>query len=285
MIPVGRLAPKNQWDTTLLDALIDGQLYPHGLDVRRCDGYPLARGCALVVPGRYWHDRVDLINHAVKAYDWLLLVRTSDEEDLFDVSLIDHPNARFWVQTPRTDRSYGNARLFGVGFTPHFADLPPDPPAKSLDVFLAAQDTHQRRHEAFAGLQRGKTRKVIATAGFTQGLEPGEYAAHMVNSKVAPAPAGPASPDSFRTYEALEAHAIPIADDITPGYDSVGYWQTLFPDCPFPVLANYRDLSGYCDDQLFQWPTNANRIAAWWMRQKREYVHWFVDDLKALGAL
>lgn len=284
MIAVGRLAPANQWDTTLLDMLIDGQLYPHGLSIKRYDGYPLTGGCVLVVPGRYWHNQIDRVNEAVSAYDWLLLIRTSDEEDLFDISRIDHPNARFWVQTPRTDRDYGNARLFGVGFTPHLSTLPPDPPTKTLDVFLAAQNTHQRRREAFAQLQPGSARTVIPTQGFTQGLEAADYTAQLVTSKVAPAPAGPASPDTFRVYEALEAHAIPIADDITPGYASAGYWRTLFPDCPFPVLTNYEDLNGYIGDQLAAWPDNANRITAWWMQRKRAMTHWLLDDLKALGA-
>lgn len=285
MISVGRLAPLSQWDTTLIDALLDGDLYPHGLDVRRHDGYPNADGCVLIIPGRYWHQKVDLINEAISAYSWLLLIRTSDEEDLFDVSRIEHPNVKFWVQTPRTDRDYADARLFGVGYTPHTSVFPPEPNYKPLDVFLSAQNTHSRRRECFASIPPGKSRKVLETEGFTQGLGHGEYAEQMTQAKVVPCPSGPASPDSFRVWEALQAHAIPIADDITPGYDSRGYWRQLFPDCPFPIITNYECLPGYIEDQLGEWPVNANRIMAWWMRQKRQYARWLVDDLTVLGAL
>jgi hypothetical protein len=126
---------------------------------------------------------------------------------------------------------------------------------------------------------------VRATDGFTQGMDPDDYARLMTSTKVAPAPAGPASPDSFRLYEALQAHAVPIADDVTPGYDSAGYWRTVFPDAPFPILTGYEQLRGYVGDQLGCWPANANRIAAWWMRYKRQMAGWLREDLEALGAL
>jgi hypothetical protein len=286
LISVGRLTPRNQWDTTLIDALIDGQLYPHGLDVRRYDGFPpYVNGCVLIVPGRYWYNRIDEINKIVDQYNWLLLIRTSDEEDLFDIHQVRHNNARYWVQTPKTTRDYGPARLFGVGYTPHTARMPADPPVKDLDVFLAAQETHQRRKECFHHLQRGWNRKVMSTHGFTQGHHPDLYARHMIAAKVAPAPSGPHTPDTFRLWEALEAHSVPIADDITPGYNSAGYWRMLFPDAPFPILTDYHDLNGWIDDQLRLWPENANRITAWWMREKRKLAHQLRLDLEQLGAL
>src|SRR5438128_265611 len=123
-----------------------------------------------------------------------------------------------------------------------------------------------------------------ATAGFTQGMAPAEYAAHMTSAKIAPCPSGAVSPDSFRLYEALEAHAVPIADDVSPSYDSRGYWQMLYPGAPFPIISDYTDLPGWIDDQLAVWPTNANRIAAWWMAEKRRMAHALTDDLTALGA-
>jgi hypothetical protein len=284
MIPVGQLAPGDQWDQNLLDRLFDNTLYPTGLEFKRVEGYPNTDGAVLVVPGRYWWGSIDRINEAIARYDWLLLMRVGDEEDQFDIAKVSHPNARFWVQTPRTDREY-DARLFGVGFPPHFNALPAGPPEKLLDVFLSAQNTHERRNAAFDVLKPGERWTINETQHFTHGFTAGDYASLMAAAKVGPAPAGPESPDTFRLYEALEAHCVPIADDVTPRYPSAGYWERIFPGCPFPVYTDAANLLGYCQDALNGWPANANRIAAYWMRYKRRLAHWLKDDLEALGAL
>jgi hypothetical protein len=283
MIHIGRLSPFNQWDQTMLDALLCNQLYPTGLEFRRSDGYPNSEGCILIIPGRYWQFHGPGISEAIAPYRWVLAVRTGDEEDLFDITTVRHPNVKWWAQTPRTGRDYRDARLFGVGYTPHFKQLPAEPPAKINDVFLAGQDTNDRRHECFQALAGREN--VHPTWGFTKGMHPKNYTENMLAAKVAPCPSGPATPDTFRLFEALEAHCVPIGDDVTPAYDSRGYWETLFPGAPFPILTDYGSLPGYIDEALKGWPANSNRISAWWMRQKRSMAHWLVEDLEKLGAL
>lgn len=281
----GFLAPAGCWDQTLLADLLDGRLYPTGLHFDRVDGYPNTDGCCLIVPGRYWHGHESDITEAIERYTWVLAFRVSDEEDLLDPGKIDHPNIRWWVQTPHTGRDYGAARLFGVGYTPHLNDLPAEPPTKDVPVFLAAQNTHKRRRQCFTHTRLITGAEVIETAGFTQGIDPADYAAAMTRAKVAPCPSGPVCPDSFRVWEALQAHTVPIADDITPAYDSRGYWHTVTPGAPFPILTDYNCLPGWCGDNVRAWPAPANRITAWWMRQKRLYARWLRDDLEQLGAL
>lgn len=282
-ITVGRLAPGDQWDQTMLDDLFANRLYPTGLEFRRVEGYPPhVDGCILLIPGQYWHKQTDQITEAVQRFSWCLGIRTGDEESLFDCSNVLHPNLKWWSQTPRGDM---DARLIGLGYTPHFRQLKWACPDKSTGVFLSGQNTHGRRKECFQALENYSGDKVVRpTEGFTEGFEPAEYVSGVVNAKVCPAPSGAVSPDTFRLYEALEAHCVPIADDVSPAYDSAGYWRRLFPDCPFPLIENYSDLPGYIDDQLKGWPANANRIAAWWMRQKRLYAQWLKEDLAALGA-
>jgi hypothetical protein len=286
MISVGRLDPGNQWDQNMLDLLFSNRLYPTGLQFKRCVGYPNDYGCVLIIPGRYWHEHTDQISEALATYEWVLALKTSDEEDVFDIAKVRHPNIHWWVQTPRADRDYGDARLFGVGFPAHFNNLAPDPPGKTTEVFLSAQNTHERRHQAFAALDAQRDRWCVEeTDGFTKGMDPCSYALLMQTARIAPAPSGPVSPDSFRLYEALEAHAVPIADDVTPAYDSRGYWERVFPAVPFPVLTDYPSLPGYIKEALAQWPANANRLTAWWIRQKRAMTQWLRDDLDKLGAL
>ncbi|MFJ1459744.1 hypothetical protein [Nocardia sp. N2S4-5] len=283
MIAAVRLDPGDQWDQNMLDRLLSGRLYPHGMTIEYREPWPDTDGIILVVPGRYWHDRTAEISAAINRYDWVLAVRTGDEEALLDISTVEHPNIRWWVQTPRGAEDFGATRYLPLGYPPHFNELPAT--KKRLNVFLSAQDTHHRRHEAFAALDRVDRGKVIVrTEGFTKGWAPEQYAHLMSIAKVAPAPAGAVCPESFRVYEALEAHAVPIADDVSPVYDSRGYWSTLFPDAPFPTLTRYSDLPGYIDDVLADYPRSANRVAAWWIRQKRRMAQWLDADLAALGA-
>jgi hypothetical protein len=270
----------------MLRLLLDGELYPHGLKVRHEAGYPNTSGAVIVLPGQYWHRTTDQINEAIQRYEWVLLVKTADEEDLFDPLKLVHPNLKWWIQTPRAGRDYGDARLFGVGFPPHFNEFPAEPPQPDVDVFLAAQKTHPRRVQAFKALEAVTASKsVLATRGFTQGWQPKHYAEAMSVTKVAPAPSGAVSPDSFRAWEALESHAIPILDAVSPVDGETTYWDQVLPGCPAPVIRDYNDLGGYCEDMLKGWPANANRLTAWWMRYKRGLARGLRIDLQALGAL
>lgn len=284
-ITVGALAPGDQWDQNMLDRLFSNQLYHTGLEFRRVAGYPAnVDGCVLIIPGRYWHHRCNEISEAIDRYQWVLGIRAGDEDDQLDPYKIYHPNIRWWVQTPHTDKDYDGARRFGVGYPPHFNKLQRQD--RDTDVFLSGQNTNKRRQQCFARLSKvAGTKMVEPTAGFTKGMPPAEYALWMCAAKVAPCPAGPKTPDTFRLYEALEAHTVPIADDITSAYYSAGYWRSLFPDAPFPIFTSYADLPGYIGDQLAAWPANANRITAWWMHQKRYMSRWVREDLEALGAL
>jgi hypothetical protein len=237
----------------------------------------------LLIPGQYWHKQTDQITEAIQRFSWCLAIRTGDEGSLFDISKLSHPNVKWWSQTPRGDV---DARLIGLGYTPHFRALPTkDPPDKSTDVYLSGQMTHCRRLECFEALETWDGNKIVRpTEGFTEGFEPREYVAGVVAAKVCPAPSGPNTPDTFRLYEALQAHAVPIADDCSPAYASEGYWERLYPGCPFPILRDYESLPGYIDQALADWPRNANRIAAWWMREKRRIALDLVQDLRELGA-
>lgn len=272
----------------MLDDLFANRLYPTGIDFKMWSGYPgypSADGTVLLIPARYWAGHEAEISAAIAKYSWLLVILTSDEESTFDASALRHPNLRLWIQTPRVDRNYPEARFIGVGYTPHMRRLPVEPPTKNLDVFLSAQRTHKRRVQAFDALGHQSNSRVEATAGFTQGMDPVEYVGCMVGAKVAPAPSGAVSPDSFRFWEALEAHAVPIADDISPSYDSAGFWSMLLPDCPAPLLRDYADLSEIIGQVLDDWPAHANHVIAWWMRYKRQMSRWLRDDLTDLGAL
>lgn len=290
MIPVVALPPGDQWDQNLLDELFANRLYPTGLEFERCTRWPDTEGVVLIIPGRYWaHDVYGYaeINDHIAHYAWVLAIRTGDEEDLFNIRRVKHPNITWWIQTPKVGKDYGGARPIPLGYPPHFNHLRQSPPDKNLKVFLSGQCTHDRRRQAFEalGVARYRADEVVnPTSSFTEGMTPSQYAEHMTMAKVAPAPSGPVTADTFRVYEALEAHAIPIADDVAPVDDSTGYWALMCPGAPFPVLRDYTDLPGYVSDSLADWPRQANRITAWWINYKRALAHALCDDLATLVA-
>lgn len=275
MIAVGRLAPKDQWDQNMLDRLFANNLYHTGLEFSRHEGYPSkTAGCVIIIPGRYWFERCNEISESLARYDWVLAIRTGDEEDLLDPDRVVHPNIRWWVQSPKPGRDYDGARLFGVGWPPHFNELTAAPAA--AEVFLSAQNTHPARNECFDSLD-GVDGHIVATDGFTRGMPRDDYVAAMCGTKIAPAPSGPVTADNFRLFEALQAHVVPIAD-------TKDFWNLLFQPA-FPIIDTYTQLPGYIKDQLRLWPANTNRITAWWMHTKRQYSRWLIDDLNELGAL
>ena len=245
-------------------------------------GYPKADGAVLSIPGRFWSDSYDQINEALTAYRWVLVFRVSDEEDWFDCRKIEHPNAKFYIQTPRfgTDRYPAGSRFLPVGYTPHVRLV--DRSHKLLNVFLSGQDTHARRHECFASLEGLRNSRIHRTAGFTQGMDPGEYARCCGLAKVMPCPSGAISVDSFRVWEALEAGALPVVDTVSPTDGPTDYWTRVLGDVPFPLVSDWSTV-GF--GQLLQdWPNLIGPVNDWYRGYKRRLALELREDLDQLGA-
>ncbi len=247
-------------------------------------------GSVVVVPARYYTPAE--VNDLIAPLPWCVLVLTSDEESTFDAAAVEHPNVRMWVMTPRPDRTYPpGTRFLGEGFNPQTRPLLREigNPARTRDVFLSAQDTHRRRHELFDKLEsshRGWSRDVTRTPGFMQGYDRTEYLGRMASAKVAPAPSGPATPDSFRLYEALEAGCVPLADMTAPGtYPGRGYWEMVAPGAPFEQVAHWHEVEKYVVAALHGWPRNAAGCSAWWQQHKRRMALWLADDVAELSGL
>lgn len=240
----------------------------------------------LILPGAY--HKVEDINREIARFKSCLVIVTSDENNLFPVNELKHPNMKLWVQTPKTNATYPKGtRFFGVGYGfARYRGITGELPQLN-DIFISGQNTHQRRHFMFSELEKYVEGKkdlqylINKTAGFTQGYSEDFYFNHMRQTKIAPAPSGIVSPDSFRVYEALECGAIPIADDISPAYNSKGYWAKLFPDTPMPILGD-DNLKDIIDTELENYSWRSLQIFAWWQQQKRQYAYDLVEDLVQL---
>lgn len=240
----------------------------------------------VIVPGAFV--KAEQVNEAIKDLPWALIFIVADECNLFDLDNLTHPNMRVWVQTPRVGNDYDYSRTFGVGYAyarKYGKTLYNEYMKKPYDVFISGQNTHPRRHEIFAKLYEYGNKhggaKILETKGFTQGLVPKNYYNNLAKTKIAPAPSGVYSPDSFRVYEALELGCIPIADDLSPSYDSKGYWGRLYPNAPFPILQD-SNISKPIRDNLSEFAAKSNQVYAWWQFEKYKLKQSILRDIREL---
>ena len=274
LINVVMLEPSYDWCQNMYVNLFrkDGNFVFH-------DDFVDCEGLIVFFHGHFWQNRYDILNDKFSKYKWVLAIRTGDEYDAFDIFKINHPNIKWWLQYPNIDRNYGNARLIPIGFTDTFNNIT-ERPEKDIDIFLSAQDTHKRRHEAFAVSSTiGGNHFIQKTDGFSRGLCGREYLDIALRSKFMPAPSGAISPDSFRLYEGLEARALPIADDVSPFINSIGFFRRLFHDAPFPIITDWNELPSIINGHTQE---KQEEINNWWTNYKISIISNIKSDIEEL---
>lgn len=267
---------KPYWDQALLDDILHDPIFTK---------IPGKSGAVVVIPGAYQGDYIDGINKALAKYNWVVLFITSDEESKFPIEKINHPRIQIYIQYPKQGR-HDKYKKWPLGYTMETRDKLQQK-NKDVDVFFSGQVTHQRRSDCIMAL-RSKPLKdyklaIYGSEGFAQGLNSELYMEGMQRGKVAPSPAGPVSADAFRTYEALEAGAVPIADNVSAAGDH-DYVKYLLGDVPFPTIDDYKDLPGYIEDTLKEYPAINNRAQAWWIKKKRDLKQSILDDIGVLSG-
>ncbi len=272
----------NYWDYGLLNDFLNGNLWqpPNFPEFDYYEGDEVEESdiAVVVIPARHHADKINEINKQLIKSKKVVLFLMGDEEHIFPVEKIKHGSIYIWVQNPQPGRHDKYSKL-GTGYPPFARKyLGKKRPKKTTDVFFAGQVTHKRRHDMIANLEDYNERyghcDILKTEGFTQGYTAPGYYKRFEAAKIAPAPSGPETPDSFRLFEALEAMAIPLADECDPHNRIDGYWNWLFDqDCPFPLVKEWDNLTGFTINQLEAWPENVNRQTAWWIRWKRDFAY------------
>lgn len=269
---------RGYWDQGMLEDIFANKMWITGYEFSHHDSVEGLKGAVIVFPARNQVQFLNRLQEDINKLKWVILMLTGDEEAVFPVEQIKHPNIRIWVMSPRKNRHDKYSRL-GSGYPPQMRELmPKSAPEKNLDWFFAGQVTHQRRELCLGQLERLPNGEAHPSEGFTRGLDPSVYYQKLASAKVAPCPSGPETPDSFRLFEALEAGCVPIADPLVGrGGSPEDYWTWFFlndinESHNFPVVTDYAELPWLITRAVEKYPTINNQVFAWWQLKKREMV-------------
>lgn len=274
---------RGYWDNGLIEYLFD-HFKVTNYQIRNVafPEVPENEGGIVVINGRSHLDDNDVakINADLAKLRWCVLIVTGDEESLFPIEKIVHPNMRVWIMSPQQGKHDGVSFRIGSGFRE-------DEPAinaeigmqdRKYDWFFSGQVTHDTRAKMSIALDSMPNGKSNYTKGFGQGMDLKKYLTLMGQAKFAPAPKGAVSPDNFRLFEALEAGTVPIAD----GGD---WWPYMFGEqVPFPIVSDWSVLPTMMPELLREWPAISNKVFAWWQGYKRRMVDKLEDDVRTVSG-
>lgn len=270
----------DQWDFGMLkDLLLD-----IGFTLTEVSKVPKGDKALVIIPGRHHAGLEKQVNEELGNLNKPILFVMGDEEAEFDVSLVDVPKTRIWIQNPHLGKHDDYNRL-GTGYPQHMSEnLPALWEPKKQDIFFAGQVTHQRRVELVYTLQRmknkGKDVSWVETDGFTKGVDPETYYKQLAITRIAPAPSGAVIPDSFRLFEALECMCIPVADQKTADGQVMEYWDWLFNEItPFPKITDWAILPGIYGDVLNDYTNKLHKQTAWYLQYKRNLKHKILEQI------
>lgn len=208
----------------------------------------------------------------------IVLFITSDECGDFDTEKIDHPDIKIWKQYPYEKHKKYFKMPIGAPMTMK-KDIP-EYSEKEETVFFAGQVTHQRRSELYKAIKDLGTDNYLKTNGFMQGDHRSIYYKKMSMAKIVPAPAGNASIDSFRFYEAIEMLAMPIGDIKSAVGDRFDIWKFIFNNHgPFPKTQNWNRLGVIVSEVLKEYPNNMHQVVAWWIKYKRDFSNIIMEQI------
>jgi hypothetical protein len=208
----------------------------------------------------------------------VVLFITSDECGDFNVEKINHPNIIIWKQYPYKRHAKYFKMPIGVPMT--MKNDIPQYTKKINEVFFAGQITHSRRRQLEKAIKNLGIKNYLATPGFMQGDPRSVYYSKMIASMVVPAPAGIASIDSFRFYEALEMLALPIADTKTSKGKHFDFWSFLFDgETPTPKTSNWHELGDILSSISSDYPGNMHQAVSWWIKYKRDFSNKIMEQI------
>ena len=227
------------------------------------------------------------LNKYAAPLSWVIFISVGDEACEFPYHLLYHPNHRLWLQTPKPGKAEAS-RYMIEGYPAGIHQKLPAENGRPLDWMFAGQVTHSRRKEfvhALSSVPVDYKNIFLATDTFGSGFAHEDYYRYMRQAKVVPCPSGPATPDSFRFAEALEAGCVPILDAYSPDHVP-GYWDLVLGKHPFSVIEDWSTLPQVMAEILGDFERRQREANYWWRNYKIKFRStWLARDLIDLGAL
>jgi hypothetical protein len=255
----------DKWDYGLLKEIFN----KYEIDQVKVTSIPKQDRGFVVVPGPQNLGHEETVNKEIKNLSRVVLFITGDEESKFDISKINHPNAEIWVQYFNESNKQYNKLPIGV--PQHLKQFIPDYPIKNYDLYFGGQITHLRRQQLAKAIQTMPNTLYKPTAGFAQGDQPIDYYRNLASARIAPAPSGAVTIDSFRFFEAIEMLCLPIGDKINSKGDPVDFYNIIFGnEMPVSLVSTWAELRYLVPELLNQYPHNMHKVVCWWMKYKRD---------------
>ena len=271
--PNGETFPDDKWDFGFLNEAFNR----NKIKISRVNKLRKTERAFVVIPGFEWQGLEEELNKQLSKIGRLVLFITADEQGVFDADLILHSNAEIWIQYPYPKHSEYNTMPVGTPY--HKDNVKPDYPNKINNIYFSGQITHQRRRELATVLPDLPGAVYRLTEGFTQGETPRDYYKLLSSAKIAPAPAGVASIDTFRFYECLEMLCLPVADSVSSSGDAYGFWEIVFASMPIPQVSDWNELSNLLPELLSEYPANMHKAVSWWIKYKRDFSNKIMEQI------
>jgi hypothetical protein len=255
----------DKWDYGLLKEIFD----KYKVDQIKVTSIPEADRGFVVVPGPQNLGHEEEVNNQIKNLSRVVLFITGDEEGVFDISKINHPNAEIWIQYPH-EKHQGYNKI-PIGVPQHLKNLVPNYPSKDHDLYFGGQITHPRREQLAKAIKDMPNALFKPTQGFAQGDKPLDYYRTLASARIAPAPSGAVVIDSFRLFEAIEMLCLPIADRVDAKGNTIEFYQNVFGyEMPFNHVSDWSELHRLTPELLKEYPNNMHRVVSWWIKYKRD---------------
>lgn len=256
----------DKWDYGLLKEIFD----KYNVEQIKVNALPIEDRAFVVIPGPQNIGHEKHIAKELQNISRLVLFITGDEEGVFDIDRINHPNAEIWIQYPH--KKHEKYNKFPIGVPQHLKNNLPNYKTKTYDVFFAGQITHQRREQLAGAIALVNNALYKPTDGFARGDKPIHYYDNLASSRIAACPAGAVVIDSFRLFEAIEMMSLPIADLIDSSGLEDDFYQRLFNKVvPFYKIKNWNDLPVIVSGLLEGYPNNMHTVVCWWIKYKRDF--------------